>query len=392
MHDIDSIYEWLVAGAPGARTAKEVVARICPELAAAGIPIVRIEAFVRTLHPQIVGRSFIWRPGAEVEVRENSWSYLNSPAFMQSPAAKVFSTGKPVRRNLMAAESLAEFPQLQELAREGMTDFFAGPLTFLSGQTQAITFATRADGGFTAAHLAAIERVLIPLSRVGEILALHRTAANLLSTYVGRGAGERILAGQIMRGDTQSIRAVIWFSDIRGFSSMSERLPPTEIIGVLNEIFDCQVPAIESHGGEVLKFMGDGLLAIFPFSEGETAPGRLCDQALLAARDAFAQLAVLNAARQTRGLKPVTFGLALHVGELAYGNIGGSGRLDFTCIGKAVNLASRLEGLTSKLGRSVVLSEDFAAATNSAVTPLGNFELKGLDGMIAVFAPLVELA
>ena len=226
--------------------------------------------------------------------------------------------------------------------------------------------------------MATIRRILRPLSRVAEIFALQRVASNLLNTYVGRNSGDRILSGRIMRGDIETLRAVIWFSDLRGFTSISARLAPRAIIDVLNELFECQVPAIEKHGGEVLKFIGDGLLAIFPFDDD--VDKRAAD-AIAAASDAFAALDARNAA----STDPIRFGLALHVGEVAYGNIGGASRLDFTAIGPAVNVASRLEGLTGKLDRRVVVSSELAAHVRVPLEDLGTFELKGVPDPQRVF-------
>ena len=184
--------------------------------------------------------------------------------------------------------------------------------------------------------------IIAPLTRVAEIRALRRTATNLLNTYVGRQAGERILAGKIRRGFVEEIRAAIWLSDMRGFTALSERLPPQELVDLLNRYFDCQVPAILEHGGEVLKFIGDGLLAIFPLADDGDDAGEVCRRALACAREARR---LHRGARRAGGsdTRPIRFGLALHVGQVMYGNIGGGNRLDFTCIGPAVNLAARLE-------------------------------------------------
>ncbi|MSQ83719.1 MAG: adenylate/guanylate cyclase domain-containing protein [Myxococcales bacterium] len=385
---VASVYDWLVDGAPGAANAKEVVAQLAPQLLACGIPLDRVEAFVRTLHPHIVGRGFHWHPDTGVEVRENSYAYLQSPAFLLSPVSAVFQSGNEVRLHLGENAPPEQYAALQRLADQGYTDYFAGPLRFLSGQVHAITFATKRAGGFTVAHIAGLRQILRPLSRLAEILALSRTAVNLLNTYVGNDAGDRIMQGAIRRGDTESTRAVIWFSDLRGFTAMSSELPPTAIIATLNDLFDCQVPAIDACGGQVLKFIGDGLLAIFPLRT-KSEP-QVCDAALDAAGRAFAALVDLNERRQSAGQKPIAFGLALHIGEIAYGNIGGLGRLDFTCIGPAVNLAARLESLTSSLGRTMVVSAEFAATTSKPAQSLGSFALKGVPAPVEVFAPVQE--
>jgi adenylate cyclase len=383
MNDVNAVVEWLTNGVPGAKTPMDVLARMCPGLAAAGVPLDRTEAFVRTLHPHIAGRSFLCVPDKPVQVLERTYGYLLSADFAKSAVGEVFRTAQIVRHRLGGGAQ--DRPDFAALAADGFTDFFAGPMPFVSGQVNAITFATRAPAGFSEDDVEALTRVLAPLSRVAEIFALLRTAANLLNTYVGHDAGERILAGDIQRGDTSIIRAVIWFSDLRGFTSMSGMLEPATIIRVLNDVFDCQVPSIERHGGEVLKFMGDGMLAIFPCKYDDVK--LRCNDALAAVKEAFTALDELNQAYAPTWPAPARFGVALHVGEIAYGNVGGSGRLDFTCIGPAVNLAARLEGLTSKLGARVVVSEAFAKLTSAKLRDLGAFELKGIAGVEKAFAP-----
>ena len=388
--NVQKIIDWLIDGVAGASSPPEVVERLGPALVAAGIPLTRVQAFVRTLHPHLAGRSFAWEADTPFELLEHSYAYLQSEAFLTSPAAAVFRTGAPVRRRLLDAATPRDFALLDELEAGGFTDYLAAPLTFLSGQVHAITFATRHPEGFSEEQIAALSSILAPLSRIAEIFALSRTAENLLNTYVGRNAGERIMAGNIHRGDTDTIRAVIWFSDLRGFTALAGTMPPGALIRVLNDLFECQVPAIERFGGEVLKFMGDGLLAIFPLEGASRSPPDLCDAALDAVDAAYQALETLNRARESRGVDPIHFGLALHVGDVAYGNIGGAGRLDFTCIGPAVNLASRLEGLTGKLGRNVVLSRDFARLTTRGVESLGPFNLKGVAEAEEVFAPITR--
>ena len=217
------------------------------------------------------------------------------------------------------------------------------------------------------------------MARVAENRLLERTASVLLDTYVGNNAGPRILAGQIRRGDTTTINAAIWLSDMRGFTRLADRLPPQTLVDMLNRYFDCQVPAIAKHGGEVLKFIGDGLLAIFPIATGAENPREVCLSALAAAQEARAAIA----ADPIEG--DVRFGLALHVGEVLYGNIGSGNRLDFTCIGPAVNLAARIEKLTSELGRTILASDEFAGHCSSHLVPVGEFELRGFDVARAVF-------
>jgi adenylate cyclase len=288
--------------------------------------------------------------------------------------------GAGFRRRFDGSEPL-DHADLLDLAGRGMIDYVVEPMRFRDGQVHAITFATDRPEGFSEEQVARIRHINRPLSRMAEILALRRTATNLLSAYVGRDAGERILKGQIQRGDVEDIRCVVWFSDLRGFTRMSAQKESPAIIAILNRLFDSQIPAVERGGGQVLKFMGDGMLAIFPISEaGQEA--EVAARALQAAREAFAALDQTNAGSSDT---PLAFGIALHVGEVAYGNIGGVARLDFTCIGKAVNLAARIEGLTGPLGWRLLLSAELAALLPDQTRSVGHFPLKGVEGEAEVF-------
>jgi adenylate cyclase len=375
----ERLFDWLLDGVPGAREPVDVAERIGVELVAAGIPVDRLVVWVTTLHPTVAGREFTWRPNERASVRDLTLAGGRSPSFKASPVAIVFSTGREVRRRIDDAAA-AEFPILADLKAQGYTDYLCAPLLFTNGEIHGAAIATRHPVGFSDADLAAMRHMLRPLARIAEILALRRIATTLLSTYVGHNSGARILAGRITRGDVETLQAVIWFSDLRGFTEMSSRSSPREIIEVLNELFDCQVPAIDRHGGEVLKFMGDGLLAIFPLA-GDADVAKRCADALAAARDSFAALDERNA----KAASAIHFGLALHVGEVAYGNIGSASRLDFTAIGPAVNLSARLEGLTGRLDRRVVLSAELAAHAAVPLVDLGTFELKGVPGTPRVF-------
>lgn len=381
---VQALFDWLVDGAPGAPTPMAVLERFGPDLVTAGVPLERMAAFVRTLHPSVMGRRFLWEQGKpKVEAVEAPWQLLSSPQFLASPVAKVFATGEVERHRLVDGAALSA--DLVQLREAGFTEVVVFPLKFMGGSTHAITFATRARDGFTDEHLATLQYVVRPLSRVGETLALMRTAVNLLNAYVGNDAGER-LKGQIQRGDTQNIECVIWFSDLRGFTSLSGTRTPTEIIAVLNEFFECQVPAIEREGGQVLKFIGDGLLAMFPVSAAK--PASIAGAgAVRATRQAFAALEQLNQVRAGRGEDALAFGVALHLGEVAYGNIGGASRLDFTAIGPAVNLASRIEGMTGKLGKPVLVSADLSRHLDVPFRSVGAHPLKGITQPVELFEP-----
>jgi adenylate cyclase len=218
------------------------------------------------------------------------------------------------------------------------------------------------------------------MARMVEIRSLKRIAINLLDTYVGGQAGARILGGSIRRGNIESIRAAIWLSDMRGFTARADRMPAADLVELLNRYFDCQVPAIREQGGEVLKFMGDGLLAIFPVQHAENR--EVCAQVLKAARAVETMVATADWGGLERP-GGVHFGVALHIGDVLYGNVGSANRLDFTCIGPAVNLAARIETLSGEIGRTILASADFAQQCpneieHGTLVPLGSFSLKGV--------------
>jgi adenylate cyclase len=233
--------------------AHQLVAELCDRLVECGIPLWRVAVFVRTLRSHIMGRRFIWRPGAGVDVREAPFDLLETAEFRGSPVVKVYASGMPVRRRLADADCPIDFPMLRELQDEGVSDYLASPLLFTDGDIHLATWTTRQPDGFTDAQIEGIESIIVPFARVAEIRALRRTAANLLDTYVGNNAGEHILAGAIRRGHAEAIYAAIWLSDMRGFTLLADRVPPQNLLELLNEYFDCQVPAILEHGGEVLN-------------------------------------------------------------------------------------------------------------------------------------------
>ncbi len=376
--EIRAVVDWLIDGARSAPLPQQVLAQLSDRLVACGIPLWRVAVFVRTLHPQVMGRRFIWRPGAEIEMSEAPFGVLETAEFLDSPVARVYETGRPVRRKLADPDGGVDFPVLADLRAQGVTDYLASPLFFTDGAIHVVTCTTCEPGGFTDAQIAGIEAIITPLARVAEIRALRRMAGVLLDTYVGHDAGERILAGRIRRGDIEEIHAAIWLSDMRGFTALADRQPPRVLIDLLNRYFDCQVPVILDHGAEVLKFMGDGLLAIFTIAGDET---EVCKRALAAARQAQANVVELSRSAMP-GLR---FGLALHVGDVLYGNIGSGSRLDFTCIGPAVNFAARIEKLAGQLGREILASGEFARHCRGEFTPLGEFTLPGFSAAQQVF-------
>jgi adenylate cyclase len=380
---LQELTAWLIDGARSAPTPVAMLKETCERLVAAGLPLWRAGAFVQTLHPDAFGRSFIWRQGAEIVINTADYDFPDSPEFRQSPLALLFGSGQEVRYRL-DDPATRRFPLFDDLRAEGITDYVALPLKFTDGTTHASSWSTRHPSGFTDEQLSALRTIVPPFARLGEIFALRRTAATLLDTYVGHRAGERIWAGQIRRGHAETMQAAIWLSDLRGFTALSDRLSAEIVVDILNQYFDCQVPTIRQHGGEILKFMGDGLLAVFPIAKDDGNSGEVCARVLEAAREARANVDAMRYS-SGEGAERFRFGVALHIGGILFGNIGGSSRLDFTCIGPAVNLAARLEKIAGRLARTVVASEAFAGACAEGWADLGDFPVAGFSKAARVY-------
>jgi adenylate cyclase len=388
--DLQKLKEWLIDGGRSAPSPPAMMAETCERLVAAGLPLARVGVFVRTLHPDVVGRNLVWRPGAEVVVGSANYETLDSEEYRTSPLAIVFGEGREVR-SLIDGPDAKRFPLFDDLRAEGMTDYIALPLVNTDGSAHASSWTTKQPGGFTEAQLKALRELIPPLARLIEVTRWRFTASILLDTYVGNRAGERILGGEIRRGHTDTMHAAIWLSDLRGFTALSDRLPSETVVAILNLYFDCQVSAIRTHGGEVLKFMGDGLLAVFPISEAEGGIEKVCGQVMEAAREARANVEAMQFPIGDT-IERFRFGVALHVGKILYGNIGGGNRLDFTCIGPAVNLAARLEKMAGRLHRTVVASQAFAEARVDHWEDLGEFPIAGFSKVERVYGLADETA
>ena len=363
-------------------TAAALLAALGPGLVARGLPLWRLGSSIETLHPEVVATSTAWyRATGRAEATRWPREFARTVEDLNSPLRITFRDEIPWRRRLDDASPEAEaFPLLAEFRARGATDYLACPLRFASGPFNALTWTTDRPGGFTDDALAALERLTRRLAPVFEAQALREAQVTLLDTYVGRRSGRRILGdGWIGRGSGEAIEAVVWLCDLRGSTALAEALPRPEWLALLNAYFDRMTAAIEAHGGEVLKFIGDGVLALVPLAAA-TAAGRreTCRRALAAALDARAAIAGLNRERAAADRVSIGFGVALHLGEVIYGNVGAARRLDFTVVGPAVNLVSRIEALNPQLGRWLLTSAAFAAAcAGCPLESLGAFGLRG---------------
>lgn len=352
---------------------------MCRRVVEAGIPLWRAFCAIRTLHPQIVASAYVWRrgeTGAERRLAEHGIEKKN-PAFSNSPLTEVSRTGKALRRRLADPDVELDYEILETFRKEGGTDYIAMPMVYSSGEINCISWLTDRPGGFTDAEIAGLADVTEMLTVIVETQTHRRIVRILMDTYVGHRTGERVLSGAVKRGDGETIRAVIWYCDLRGFTTLSDALPRDSLLELLNQYFEIMVNAVSAEGGEVLKFIGDGMLAIFELREGDSV-AQHCAAALRAARAVREAVMARNPERQAAGHAEIRYGLALHLGEVTYGNIGAPNRLDFTVIGPAVNHASRIEKLAANLDRRVVMSASFAAAAEAPLKSLGTHSLPGV--------------
>jgi adenylate cyclase len=358
-------------------------------------------AAMRTLHPQWGGYGYSWlREQDAVELQQ--FGRGGGPGWRESPFAYLLRQANTrtrveepwlhLRRHLTGPDAQLDFPVLQELAAEGGSDYFAEIVGFGADQDPsygtgvAYSFATDWPGGFCDDDLALLQAVLPALSLAMMSYAGHTIASSLLAAYLGSDAGRRVHSGEIERGSVQSLRAVLWYADIRGFTAIADATAGGAVIELLDEVFETLTASLRRRGGQVLKFMGDGMLATFPLEEEGGA--RVCRAALDAAGEAQQALDRLNSARATAGKPIAAVDLALHIGEVLYGNVGAVDRLDFTVIGPAVNEVARIETLCEPLGRRILVSAELAAAVGDShrLEPLGRHRLRGVSEPRAIYA------
>ena len=380
------VLDWLVNETHDQRFIDNILVDMCGRLIAAGVPVARASFHFQANHPQWRGARILWRIGLEeAEFEFYGYDVENSVAFRTSPLKRIHDGEREVRVDLEApvGDPGAEPSLYADLRQDGLTEYIAWPLNHTLGKRHVVTFSTGRPGGFSPEHVAYLRDLLPAIALVSEIRVKNIMARTLLRTYVGPHASEEILAGATTRGSGATISAAIMICDLRDFTTLSALWPRDYVIDLLNGYFDALSGPIEKHGGEILKFMGDGLLAVFPFSE-PTA----CSHLLGAIREGREAMNALNQKSAELGRPILGYGVGVHLGDVMYGNIGSQTRLDFTVIGPAVNVASRLESLTKEVGRPVLLSKEFVdrAHCQPAVEALGGFYVKGISDLIDVYA------
>lgn len=372
---IDRLTLWLTEGAQPPKPMPGNVLHLVTELRSAGVPVDRLAIFITSMHPTAPGRGIYWTPETDVVVQMASYEFFQSDYYKDSPVASVRFSRTPERVRMQGdVEAIADrHPDYADLIAKGVTDYYMQPLLQTDGDGHGMSYATLHPDGFTDAMLAAFEQVRPGVERLMEIYSLKLSTHAVLSTYVGRDAGRQVLAGKIQRGDSEAIDAVILFADLKGFTALSNVAETQDVLSTLNAFFDAMDQGIQESGGEILKFMGDGVLAIFPTVD-QTEP-----DAALAATQA------ISIARESLPEGSPGFRAALHAGKVVYGNIGATERLDFTVIGPAVNLTARLLGAAADIDAEDVCSERIAKHLDDLAIPAGSIVAKGFPDHLPIF-------
>ncbi len=353
------------------------------KLVALGLPLDRTTLHLSTLHSERIGTGRLWRPQQDVEETHFGFGTRTDPLFLNSPVRAAEETEAMIEI-WPQLDGQPDFNIVPDLKAEQITQYIIYPIVLSDGTVNSASFATKAEGGFDPRDRALLEALLPLYTRVLEIKNLRRTIEEILKIYVGREPGAQILSGNTKRGQVSRISAAMLLADLRHFTDLSNRLPERKLVKVLNAFFDCMVPPIVDEGGEVLKFIGDAVLAIFPQSDGMAQISSPRERALNAARQGLCNLRALN---ETLTEDPAILeaGVALHLGRVAYGNVGAVERLDFTAIGPDVNLVARLASLCGELEQPILLSERFAKGMNLPMRDLGPHRLKGFAQRQRVF-------
>lgn len=387
---IDGVNDFLLARAVQDTDLTETMSELAWRLVDGGLPISRIVLGRTLLHPVIGLIDLEWNAETGQVVQSRVPRDQFDPAmFDNTPFGDmIVARTNSYVANFSDPDVLEKFPIFQKLSDQGVTGYAAFSRTFGRGRAvlpgapdhaegAVISFCTRRFSGFSQEDLDALERLIMPLCACVRVATDRLLVTELLETYLGRISGKHVLTGQSQRGDGRTIDCALLYSDMRNSLELSQQMEPDAFLDSVNQYFDCTAGAVLDHGGEVLKFIGDGILAIFPFDETIRLRANMCAAALSAARDAFNRADHLNCRRKAEGRPDIEFGIALHAGSVLYGNVGTEKRLDFTATGPAVGLVSRCEALTRDIGTRLIATADFGQNCPSGLQHLGKYSLKG---------------
>lgn len=383
---VGSAVEWVMTtGRQSGRTA-DLLDGLSSLLTDLGAPVWRTRFTYWTLHPLVRAYVAIWlRDRGSTEERFAKHGFQSGPMFVGSPFEHVTLSGQPFRRKL---DDLGpdDHRILSEIAEDGGTDYTAMPLMFSDGEINIFAIATDQPGGFSEDDLKKFNMLCVALAPVIETQAAYRTTRTILNTYLGTRSGDKVLDGQIKRGDGEEITAAIWFNDLRRSTELTELDSPDKALEILNDYFAAVHEVISEHRGEVLRFIGDAMLAVFPVDDASaTACRDACQRASDAATEAMAAIGTLNETRDWADMFKVEMGVGLTMGTVVYGNIGAPTRLEFTVMGTAANLAARVESMTKETGHSILLTDAIGQNLDAPPRSLGSFDLRGFDEPLELF-------
>jgi adenylate cyclase len=368
--------------AAGALTLDVVLRAVAEGLVRAGVDPGRVSLAVLTVHPALAGIGFAWsRATAQVASHSRPWGFLDQREHLESPLHAVMSSRTPLRLRVAAGEGLEAFPIVRDFRDQGATDYVAVPVSSVRGDTHVLSCWTDRPGGWEEAHVATVCALAPVLALAIESSEWRRLSHTIVETYLGRRTGPKVLAGRIHRGESERIRAAVWFCDVRSFTDLTRRYGDEAMVAAMDGWFEIVVDAVHRHDGEVLKFMGDALLAIFPVQGDDWT------SAVSGALAAAEELHIAERARAEATKVPIFSGVGLHTGEVIYGNVGAPGRLDFTVIGTAVNTAARIAALCRPLEEPTIVSRRVAETSHHDFRACGSHVLRGLVEPMDVFAP-----
>ena len=388
---IDEVLQWLNQQALN-DTGLEAIARgTCERLAAAGLPLARAYMSFSMLHPLYRAVGYLWERGKDFSVEKHRHVRGGeADRFLKSPFYHLVKNDLPhLRRRIHPSGGPGEFPIFDELREQGITDYLAYTRRFRPSSEQGMigSWASDREDGFSDEDIAALLRIQESLAVASKIAVKGELARNMLTTYLGAGAGERVLSGQIQRGDGETIKAAIVVADVRNSTILAEELGRESYIAVLNTFFDAAAGAFADGGGHILSFLGDGFLAIYPSGDSPRSRREACQQAYVASVTAALRMREANEIRRKDGLVEIGYGIGLHIGNVMFGNVGLPDRLTFSVFGAAVNEATRLESLTKTYRTPIIASEEFRSRCEGNWSELGSEVLRGLSHPIKVFSP-----
>ncbi len=373
--DTDQIVEWILGEGRFSADQDSLIRQLGCRMLTSGAPLWRLRLAMRTLHPLVAAVASTWERESKPQSQIESPHGLEGRSFyMGSPFEIIRRTRAPFRKRLTAELSNADHVSLYELKKRGCTDYFGLPLKFLDKEVAILVFATDFVDGFADIDLEHFNKIASVLTPVVEVLNLKRISSAVAEAYLGARTGQRVLAGQITRGHIEKINAAILVSDIRDWTGLNNRIGSEAALALANRYFETIAGAVEANKGEILKFIGDGVLAIFPAGDSLDST-EVCQNALTAGQQA------LRTARETDPPLDLRFGTGMHVGEVLYGNIGSLTRIDFTVLGQAVNTAARIEGLCSKFDKQILFSQEFANLLKVPTERVAKETLKGQNSV-----------